>query len=68
MMKDKQNRESDLKGFGIYQSNDNQYLFKVGIIDFLTEYGNIKFLENKIKSVQHNVGSEEISAIDETRY
>jgi hypothetical protein len=38
-------------GYGCYDSNDGKHLYKVGVIDFLTEYGNIKYLENKFKSV-----------------
>ena len=57
-----------MKGFGKYPSNDGKYVYKVGVIDFLTEYGNIKFLENQIKSKLHHVDSSEISAIDETNY
>ena len=40
-----------IKGFGCYKSLDGKYVYKIGVIDFLTEYGNIKYFENKLKSV-----------------
>jgi len=50
------------------ESEDGQFRYKIGIIDFLTKFSNFKMLENEIKSKVHGVDSLEVSAIDEVRY
>ena len=55
---------SNKKGFAIYQSQDGKYTYKLGIIDFLTKYTDLKLLENEVKSKYYHVDKMEISAID----
>jgi hypothetical protein len=40
------------------------FVFRLGIIDFLTEYNTAKNLENTIKSKWSRVDKNEISAVD----
>jgi hypothetical protein len=56
------------KGYTDVESIDGDYRFKVGIIDFLTEYNTFKNLENVFKSTIHHVDQKEVSAIDSSRY
>ena len=51
------------KGFTDIESTDGQMRYKIGIIDFLTNYNNVKFLENQMKSRYHQVDNDQISAI-----
>jgi len=46
---------SKSKGYAEIESLDGTFRFKVGIIDFLTEYDNKKYLENVFKSTIHHV-------------
>ena len=55
-------------GFKILQSRDGSTFYKIGIIDFLTLYDNIKFMENQIKSKIHRVDKKEVSATDPATY
>ena len=56
------------KGFAEIESIDGQFRFKMGIIDFLSEYSASKYFENQFKSRLHNVDSRMVSAIDEVNY
>ena len=38
------------------------------MIDFLTLYNNLKYMENQIKSTIHGIDSKEVSATDPTTY
>ena len=55
-------------GFLNLESNCGQIRYKVGLIDFLTKYNNLKMIENKVKAKVNNVDSIEVSAIDQDRY
>ena len=55
-------------GFANYQSMDGQTRFKIGLIDFLTKYTNLKLLENEIVSTIGQVDKREVSAIDYDTY
>lgn len=61
-------QKSDTKkisnGFLDIESSDGQFRYKIGLIDFLTKYSNIKMLENEYKAIRHGVDKNEISAID----
>ena len=57
-----------LKGFMQIESLDRHYIFRLGIIDFLTEYNKMKYIENRTKSKLYNVDSAAVSAIDERSY
>ena len=46
-----------MKGFADIESNDGRWRYKIGIIDFLTNYDTFKFLENQLKSKLGNVDS-----------
>ena len=52
------------KGFCDIESVDGNTRFKLGLIDFLTEYNSKKFLENRVKAQYNNVSRHCISAID----
>lgn len=52
------------KGFTILESLDEEFTFKIGIIDFLTKYNHFKFIENQTKATIAGVDKIEISAID----
>lgn len=56
------------KGYADIDSIDGRYRFKIGIIDFLTNYNTFKLLENQIKSTMNRVESTQISAIDQESY
>lgn len=56
------------KGYANVDSIDGKYRFKIGVIDFLTEFDVFKLLENKTKSRLGGVSSLSISAIDQVRY
>ena len=60
----KQNGNVANKGFTDVESTDGNTRFKLGLIDFLTEYSNKKFIENKVKAKYSGVSSYAISAID----
>ena len=45
------------KGFADVESKDGRWRYKIGIIDFLTNYDTFKFLENQLKSKLGNVDS-----------
>ena len=47
---------------------DGQTRYKLGIIDFLTKYTNLKLLENEIVSTIGQVDKREVSAIDFETY
>ena len=51
-------------GFQTIQSTDGQVFYKIGLIDFLTEYDNFKYLENQVKSTLHRVDTKVVSATD----
>mmetsp|Transcript_23875 Transcript_23875/g.36555 ORF Transcript_23875/g.36555 Transcript_23875/m.36555 type:complete len:108 (+) Transcript_23875:1977-2300(+) len=55
-------------GFLDVESVDGLMRYKLGLIDFLTEYSHKKLLENELKAKYHGVDSIEISAIDQDRY
>lgn len=55
-------------GFKVFQSRDGSTFYKIGMIDFLTLYDNIKYMENQIKSTIHGVESNEVSATDPATY
>ena len=52
-------QKSDTKkisnGFLDIESSDGQFRYKIGLIDFLTKYSNIKMLENEYKAIRHGV-------------
>ena len=45
------------KGFADLESISGDYRYKIGIIDFLTNYSNVKYFENQLKSKYHHVDS-----------
>ena len=51
------------KGFTDIESTDGSMRYKIGIIDFLTNYNSAKYLENQMKSKYHHVDQLQISAI-----
>ena len=64
--KNKSLKKSD--GFMNIGSNCGQFRYKIGLIDFLTKYSNLKKFENEFKARKHGVDNIEISAIDQERY
>jgi hypothetical protein len=54
--------------FDLISNDDNMVRYKIGIIDFLTNYDNSKFVENQLKSKVGRVNSNQISAIDAVSY
>ena len=38
---------------GVFESRDGRSKYRLGIIDFLTDYNTMKLLENKINNVWH---------------
>jgi len=57
-----------IKGFADIESISGDFRYKIGIIDFLTNYSNTKYLENQFKSHLHHVDRNSVSAIDEKSY
>ena len=55
-------------GFKIFQSRDGAIFYKIGIIDFLTMYSSMKYVENQVKSKMHGVDSQTVSATDPKTY
>ena len=55
-------------GFLNLESTDGQLRYKIGLIDFLTKYSAIKYIENEYKAFRHGVDNSEVSAIDQERY
>lgn len=55
-------------GFLNLESNCGQFRYKIGLIDFLTKYNNLKMIENQLKASINNVDQIEVSAIDQDRY
>jgi len=60
--------ENSKKGYADIESKGKRYRYKIGIIDFLTEYDSTKYIENQVKSKLANVDSYSISAIDPKSY
>ena len=60
--------QHQVKGFADIESEKGDFRYKIGIIDFLTNYNNKKYFENQIKSKYHHVDSSQVSAIDENSY
>ena len=56
------------RGFIELESNNGQYRYKLGLIDFLTEYSVTKLVENRVKSTLAQVDKSHISAIDQLSY
>lgn len=56
------------EGFVDVESFDNDLRYKMAIIDILTKYTNMKFVENQLKSQLNNVESDTISATDPDTY
>ena len=56
------------KGYVDVESQHGEYRFKIGVIDFLTKYSNLKYLENQTKAKLAGVDNKEISAIDPETY
>jgi len=62
-MKSETYEEGMVKGYSNIDSIDGRYRFKIGIIDFLTNYNTKKFIENRFKATVAGVDRESISAI-----
>ena len=62
--------ETDRENIGYLEvdSVDGKYFYRLGIIDFLTEYNKFKYIENRTKSKFYNVDKTQVSAIDERSY
>jgi hypothetical protein len=56
------------EGFMDIVSNEENYRYKLGIIDILTKYTKMKAVENITKSVTAGVDQSEISAVDSETY
>ena len=56
------------EGFMDILSNEENYRYKLGIIDILTKYTKMKAVENATKSFAAGVDKKEISAIDADTY
>ena len=40
----------DYQGYADFVSSDGKFRYKIGIIDFLTKYTGLKYIENVLKS------------------
>ena len=56
------------KGYFEFDSIDNKFILRMGLIDFLTLYDFQKGIENKLKSSIYQVNSLDVSAVDPTTY
>lgn len=55
-------------GFSAVESVDGRYSYKLGVIDFITNYGCKKLIENRSKSFIFKVDKNDISAIHPEAY
>ena len=53
----------DNQGHADIVSIEGDFRYKLGIIDFLTKYTGLKFLENKVKATVARVDSIQVSVI-----
>ena len=60
--------EHKVKGYADIESVSGDFRYKIGIIDFLTNYNSSKYLENQFKSKIHHVERSSVSAIDSSSY
>jgi len=67
-VEEKQQTKKIQNGFSNIESSDGQFRYKIGVIDFLTKYSALKYIENEYKAFVNGVGNDEISAIDQDRY
>ena len=56
------------RGYADIVSNDGKFRYKIAIIDFLTYYTGLKFIENRFKATVAGVDNQEISSIDHDTY
>lgn len=56
------------KGYSEVIGKNPRFKYKIGIIDFLTTFNNIKILENRGKALLYGVDRNTISAINPNDY
>ena len=52
----------------VFVSKDGNYIYCLGLIDYLQKFNVIKFLENKIKRLQFGDEIKNVSAVDPIMY
>lgn len=62
------NSAGQRRGYADIESVDGAFRFKIGVIDFLTKYSHLKFIENQTKAAINQVDSLHVSAIDQESY